>query len=102
RRARRRPGSNASGLAGEVPCGPVGKLGRRSWAGTGPWRFRRSEAVRPADDLLHDLRGAATDRSETGVPPGSLDGELHHVAIPPVELERLVRDLPVDLRRQPL
>src|SRR5918996_5085401 len=40
-----------------------------------------SEAVRAADDLLHDLGRAATDGAEARVPPCSLHRELLHVSV---------------------
>ena len=41
-----------------------------------------------AEDLLHDLVGAAADRAQAGVPHGALDLVLLHVAGAAVDLER--------------
>ena len=46
-----------------------------------------------AEDLLHDLVGAAADRAEAGVADGALDPVLAHVAVAAVDLQALVGDL---------
>src|SRR5262249_37611960 len=59
--------------------------------GTEP-QSRSSQPHRLADDLLHDLVGAAPDWAEAGVADGALDSVLAHVAVAAVDLEGLVGD----------
>ena len=52
-----------------------------------------SEAEPAAEDLLHDLVGAAADRAEPGVAERPLDPVLAHVAVAAEDLDDLVGDL---------
>src|SRR5205807_8164224 len=62
----------------------------------------RSEPVRLADELLHDLVGAGADPAQAGITPGALDRELPHVAVAAQDLDRLVGDPDRVLGRQQL
>src|SRR5438105_8485725 len=61
--------------------------GRLGWSAGR--RSDRSEAVRTTDDLAHDLGRTATDRPQARVAPRPLHRVLHHVAVPPVQPDRL-------------
>ena len=51
------------------------------------------QAQSAAEDLLHDLVGAAADRAEAGVAQRALDPVLAHVAVAAEDLHALVGDL---------
>src|SRR5207237_8067393 len=61
-----------------------------------------SKTVRLGDDLLHDLVGTRTDPRQAGVAPRPLNRKLAHVTVAAEDLDRVVRDLAGDLRRQQL
>src|SRR6185312_3831740 len=59
----------------------------------------RSEAVRAADHLEHDLVAAGPDPVQPQIAPGTLDPVLLHVAVPAVDLDALVGHLDGDPSR---
>src|SRR3546814_15739127 len=58
----------------------------------------RSQA--PADQLLHDLVGAAIDARHPRPAPGTRDRIFVHIARAAVELEAFVHDLPLQFRSE--
>ena len=79
------PRAPARGGHARLRAGPRGRHRRRL--------SRRSEPQLLAQDLLHDLVGAAADGAEAGIADGALDAVLAHVAVAPVDLQALVGDL---------
>jgi integrase len=72
---------------------PTGSIARFSPLQWGKSSNRPLQPHQFAEDLLHDLVGAAAYGAQAGVADGSLYAVLAHVAVAAVDLEGLVGDL---------
>src|SRR3954447_13574645 len=88
-----RPHLGHFGAKGPVVRGTNGGRGRAVTA---------SDAQRPADDLLLDLRRAPVDRLDPAVHERLRDRVLEHVAVAAVDLDPLVHELLLQLGGPPL
>src|SRR5690348_7392625 len=83
---------------------PAVRLTRCQEAGAlvSPSAWSGSQAQAAADDLLHDLGGAAEDGLDPAVGPGPAHGVLAHVAVAAVQLDAAVGDPVAQLGVPPL
>src|SRR4030088_1828454 len=58
---------------------------------------RRQKSIRPADDFLHDLVGAAINALGAGVDEGAADRIIAHIAVAAVELQAFVDHLALQI-----
>src|SRR5439155_10730789 len=85
----RRQGCNVLAAGASRPPRALTRRYRHTY---GLWAFGL-EAIRPPDDVEHDLVGAGADPVQAHVAPDALDAVLLHVAGAAVDLDALVGDL---------